>query len=235
MDEWLDETTMQSIAEENNLSETAFFVRQGDRYNLRWFTPVSEVDLCGHATLATSFVIFNYLNTSLSLIEFETKSGLLKVEKSGDLISLDFPARRAVRTEMSDILIKALGAQPVELHQAVGFLAVFESESQIRSLKPDFEKLKNVEDGGNVIVTAPGVEVDFVSRFFAPNLGIPEDPVTGAAHTTLIPYWAERLKKKNLHALQVSHRGGELWCEDRGDRVKMSGKAILYSRGTVYL
>ena len=234
-DEPLAESVMQNIAAENNLSETAFLVRKGDRYSIRWFTPVAEVDICGHATLASGFVVFNFLKSAADFIEFESKSGLLTVHRSKDLLTLDFPVIRAVKTAMNDRLSEALGLEPVELHNTRRTMTVFETESQIRDLAPDFGKLFNIEEYYGVIVTAPGDEVDFVSRFFAPRLGIDEDPVTGSAHCALTPYWSERLVRKKLHARQISKRGGELWCEDCGERIRISGRAVLYLNGEIYI
>lgn len=233
---WLDDQTLQAIAAENNLSETAFIVplAQG-RYDLRWFSPAVEVDLCGHATLAGAFIIFSHVDTSLSAVEFETRSGLLTVTRSGDLVSMDFPARKPVLTDVSPLLAQALGAEPVTVLKSRDLLAVFADEAAIRDLNPDFDRLKQIRDAFAVIVTAPGDNADFVSRFFAPNAGIHEDPVTGSAHCTLIPYWSERLDKKHLHALQLSRRGGEVFCRDAGERVIISGKAVLYANGEIHL
>ncbi len=235
LDTWLDDEILRSIAAENNLPETAFIVRGEKFYELRWFTPKVEVDLCGHATLASAFVIFSFIEKGLSRVNFNTASGVLKVEKSGDALSMDFPARRPVKTDTSDILAEALGIRPKEAYKSRDLMAVFDNESQIRRMSPDFEKLGQIRDCFAVIVSAPGDYADFVSRFFAPNAGIPEDPVTGSAHCTLIPFWAERLGKSKLHALQLSPRGGELHCEDMGERVKISGNAVLYLKGEIHL
>jgi len=236
LEAWLDEKVLQGIAAENNLSETAFLVRlsQG-RYGLRWFTPAVEVDLCGHATLASAFVIFSFVDSGLTAIDFETASGRLSVSKAGDLLSMNFPERKAVPTEAPQLLFDALGMNPVEIYKSRDLLAVFENEEKIQEMEPDFERMKQMRDTFAVIVTAPGVNCDFVSRFFAPNAGIPEDPVTGSAHCTLTPYWAERLGKNKLHAFQLSNRGGELFCEHLGDRVRISGHSVLYSKGEIYL
>ena len=233
LEQWLPDDQMQAIAAENNLSETAFFVRNGDGYALRWFTPKVEVDLCGHATLASAYVILNRLAPGNS-VRFETKSGALVVTRDGDLLSMDFPARPPVECAVHAQLLTALGGQPESVLGARDYLVVYGSEDDVRGLDPDMEMLKRI-DRFAVIVSAPGKDVDFVSRFFAPAKGVPEDPVTGSAHTTLIPYWSKRLGKKKLHAYQVSPRGGELWCEDRGERVTMSGKAVLFMEGTITL
>jgi PhzF family phenazine biosynthesis protein len=234
LEEWLTDAQMQSIATENNLSETAFFVREGDGYRLRWFTPTVEVDLCGHATLATAFIILNQLTPSENSVRFQTKSGTLVVQREGDLFSLDFPSRPPADTDVHPKLVEALGGNPEVVLAARDYLVVYKSEDQVRKIKPNMQLLAEA-DKFAVIVTAPGKGVDFVSRFFAPAKGVPEDPVTGSAHCTLIPYWAKRLGKQKLHAYQVSKRGGELWCEDRGERVTMSGQGALFLEGTIYI
>ena len=236
LESWPDDTTLQSIAAENNLSETAFLVpKSKEKYDLRWFTPAVEMDLCGHATLASAFVIFSFINSSLSSVYFETASGLLSVSRSGELLSMDFPSRKPEPTEKSPLLSQALGEEPLEVLKSRDLLVVFNDESAVRGMNPDFDTLKQIRDAFAVIVTARGEKSDFVSRFFAPNAGIPEDPVTGSAHCTLIPYWADRLKKNQLHAFQLSKRGGELFCENAGERVRISGNAVLYSKGELYL
>ena len=229
---WLDDATLQSIAAENNLSETAFFVGGSGRYAIRWLTPQTEVDLCGHATLASAFVIFTRLEPGLEAVEFSSKSGTLRVTRAGDLLALDFPARPARQVDLTGALQAALGARPKEVWAARDLMAVYETEDEVRDLKPDLPLL-SAFDSFAVLVTAPGRKSDFVSRFFAPRQGVPEDPVTGSAHCTLVPYWAKRLGKSKLHALQVSARGGELFCEDRGDRVSIGGHAVLYLEGTL--
>ncbi len=231
LDRWLEAGLMQSIAAENNLAETAFFVR-GDHPAIRWFTPRVEVDLCGHATLASAFTLFERLEPGRTAVTFGSKSGPLTVTRAGDLIALEFPVRAPRPIPAPPGLAEALGATPRETHQAYHPLAVFETEEDVRALRPDMAKL--LAFGGDaVIVTAPGKSVDFVSRFFGPAIGIPEDPVTGAAHCTLTPYWSKRLGKPKLHAHQVSERGGELWLEDRGERVMISGRAVMYLEGTI--
>jgi PhzF family phenazine biosynthesis protein len=235
LERWLDDEQMQAIALENNLSETAFFVKDGDRYRLRWFTPKLEVDLCGHATLASAFVIINLLEPSRELVKFDTKSGELIVRRNGDLLTMDFPARPPTRCETPAGLVEALGKAPLELWEARDYMAVYGAADEVRALAPNMDLLAKVGHFA-VIVTAPGHgDVDFVSRFFAPAGGIPEDPVTGSAHCTLTPYWSRRLGKTSLHALQVSARGGELWCEHREDRVTISGKAVRFLEGAMFL
>lgn len=236
LESWLDATLLQSIAAENNLSETAFLVPTSKgRYDLRWFTPTVEIDLCGHATLASAFVIFSVIDDSLSSVDFQTASGLLSVTKSGELLSMDFPSRKPEPAEQSPLISKALGEEPLQVLKSRDLLVVFEDEAVVRDMNPDFDTLKLIRDSFGVIVTARGEKSDFVSRFFAPNAGIPEDPVTGSAHCTLIPYWASRLKKNQLHAFQLSKRGGELFCENAGEHVKISGTAVLYAKGELYL
>jgi PhzF family phenazine biosynthesis protein len=240
LEAWLPEAQMQAIATENNLAETAFFVRNGNGYKLRWFTPVAEIDLCGHATLASAFVILNDLTPGERSVSFETKSGTLTVAREGDLYSLDFPSRPPERCDnVCPELVPALGGKPEAVLAARDYFVVYASEEELRALRPNMHALMNIDRFG-VIATAPGSAsetqaADFVSRFFAPAKGVPEDPVTGSAHCSLIPYWSKRLGKKKLHAYQVSPRGGELWCEDRGERVTMSGKAVRFFEGTIFL
>jgi PhzF family phenazine biosynthesis protein len=234
LDDWLPEETMQSIAAENNLSETAFFVKNGSGYKLRWFTPAVEVDLCGHATLASAFVLFNLLGEKHDRILFETKSGVLTVVRHGDLLALDFPSRPPAPVEPCTGLFDALGIKPREILAARDYLAVYDSEDVLRSLAPDMEGLKHI-DKFAVIATAPGNDCDFVSRFFAPAKGVPEDPVTGSAHCTLIPYWANRLGKTQLRARQISRRGGDLFCELHGNRVEIAGHGALFLKGEILI
>lgn len=232
LENWPDDNTLLSIAAENNLSETAFFVKQKNQYLLRWFTPKVEVDLCGHATLASAYVIFNYLNPALDLIRFETKSGQLIVRREGKFLSMDFPARKPKPCEAPHDLLTALNEEPSAVLLARDYLVVYDSQKTVRSIQPNFDLLSKLNALG-IIITAPGDTVDFVSRFFAPKAGINEDPVTGSAHSTLIPYWSDKLNKIKMHAFQVSDRGGELFCENLGDRVKISGQAVKYLEGFV--
>jgi len=234
LEQWLPDQQMQAIAAENNLAETAFFVKNGEGYNLRWFTPTVEVDLCGHATLASGFVIMNHLTPAAKSVQFSTQSGKLIVTRDGDLLSLDFPTRVPLECQVHPELVAAMGGEPQTVLAAREYLVVYGTEDEVRSLTPDMNMLARV-DHFAVIATAPGKDVDFISRFFAPKQGIPEDPVTGSAHCTLIPYWSKRLGKKKLHAYQASPRGGELWCEDRGDRVTISGKAVQFLQGMISL
>jgi PhzF family phenazine biosynthesis protein len=232
LEEWLDDATMQAIAAENNLSETAFFVRRGESFDLRWFTPAVEVDLCGHATLASAFVVFEYLDRAAEAVRFETRGGTLTVRRREELLAMDFPARPPQPSPPNAALATALGRAPTELWTSPDYMAVYDSEDEVRSLAPDMQAITAL-GGASVMVTALGKDADFVSRFFAPACGVPEDPVTGMAHCTLTPYWAKRLGKPELHALQVSARGGELFCRDLGDRVEIAGRAVKYLEGSI--
>jgi PhzF family phenazine biosynthesis protein len=234
LETWLPDEQMQAIAAENNLANTAFFVPNGDGYDLRWFTPKVEVELCGHATLASASVILTSLEPGANSVRFETKSGVVTVAREGDLYSLDFPARPPAECDVFPGLAAAMGGTPEKILAARDYLVIYRSEDEVRALEPNMDALARI-DRFAVIATAPGNKVDFVSRFFAPAKGIPEDPVTGSAHCTLIPYWSRRLEKTALHANQVSPRGGELWCEHRGDRVTISGKAVRFFEGTICL
>jgi PhzF family phenazine biosynthesis protein len=232
---WLGDTTLQNIAAENNLAETAFFVGAGSDYELRWFTPEMEIDLCGHATLASVFVLFSELGLRGNLVRFHSRaSGILTVTREDEILTLDFPSLPATSCPAPDALVRGLGRHPVAVLRARDYLAVFASESEVRSLQPDFSRLKTLDAFG-VIATAPGGDCDFVSRFFAPKAGVAEDPVTGSSHCTLVPYWSQRLSKTTLFARQVSRRGGELFCQQAGERVLIGGKAVLYLRGEIEL
>ena len=229
---WLPDATLQAIAAENNLSETAFFVGASGWYELRWFTPACEVDLCGHATRASAHVVFRHLEPGLERVRFDSRSGPLYVTRAGEMLSLDLPSWPPEPIASFPGLAEALGAAPLELGRARDVLAVYASEEAVRALRPDFTRLAAL-DCYAVIATAPGREVDFVSRFFAPQKGIAEDPVTGSAHCTLTPYWARRLGKTRLAARQVSARGGELACELAGERVRLSGRVAPYLIGEI--
>lgn len=231
---WLPDATLQSIAAENNLAETAFLVPCGGDYELRWFTPELEIDLCGHATLASAFVLFTEAGFKGDTIRFHSKSGVLGVSRVGGVLELDFPSRPPLPCAVPDALVRGLGQTPIQVLKSRDYFAVFASEADVRSLKPDFGALATLDALG-IIATAPGSDCDFVSRFFAPGAGVPEDPVTGSAHCTLIPYWAQRLGKTQLFARQVSKRGGELCCRQVGERVRIGGKAVLYLRGQIAL
>jgi PhzF family phenazine biosynthesis protein len=236
LDEWLDDEYLQKISAENNLSETAFVLQNDTRFEIRWFTPTVEVDLCGHATLASAFVIFNILKWKEDKIIFKSLfSGELIVEKKEDLLILDFPADIIRRCKVPDSLIKGIGIEPLECYKGKSdFLLIFKSQKEIEKINPDFEMISKIKARG-IIISARGAKVDFVSRFFAPRCGINEDPVTGSAHTALIPYWSGKLKKNNLNAKQISHRIGILYCENSGQRVKIGGKAKLFMIGEIFL
>jgi PhzF family phenazine biosynthesis protein len=232
LESWLDDKTLQAIAAENNLSETAFLVGADGRYALRWFTPEIEVDLCGHATLAAAHALILHVGETAEVLEFESQSGPLRVHQLDDMLTLDFPARPGDPISPPEALQRGLGAEPAAVLKARDIMAVFETEAQVKGLRPDMAALAGLDCLG-VIVTAPGDEADFVSRFFAPRAGIPEDPVTGSAHCTLAPYWAARLGRTKLRARQVSVRGGELRCELAGGRVFIGGKAVTYLEGAI--
>ena len=232
LEKWLDDDLLQAIAEENNLSETAFFVPSAKGFSLRWFTPFKEVDLCGHATLATAHIIYESLGFTGTVITFETRSGDLFVKKQGSVLQMDFPAYKLTACEIPETLVQGLGVRPIEVLADDDYLAVFDSEATVRAITPN-HALLGLLDLRGVIVTAPGADVDFVSRFFAPKIGIPEDPVTGAAHCKLAPYWAGKLGKNTLSARQVSKRGGNLACEVRTDRVVLSGSAVTFMEAEI--
>lgn len=234
LESWLPDDVMQEMAAQHNLSETAYFVKEGEGFHLRWFTPTIEIELCGHATLASAFVLFDQLGYPGETVRFRTLSGPLSVTRDGSQFSMDFPVTvMASRRLLADIS-EGLGAVPDELYESpTKFMAVFGSETFIAGLDPDFVALRKA--GKNVIATAPGSDCDFVSRFFAPVSGIDEDPVTGSAHTALAPYWASRLRKRTLFARQLSRRGGEMQCRLDGDRVHLRGDARLYMKGRAVL
>jgi PhzF family phenazine biosynthesis protein len=233
LEDWLPENVMQNIASENNLAETAFFVLNGTDYELRWFTPVSEVDLCGHATLASAHVLFEHLAYIKDKIVFHSRSGELTVRKDDDKLVLNFPADIFKKVEAPEDLINGIGKKPVETYKGkTDYLLVYPSQKDIEEINPDFGLIMKSKARG-VIVTAKGNDVDFVSRFFAPEVGINEDPVTGSAHTTLTPYWAGKLGKAELSALQISKRRGKLNCRLIKDRVEIAGNAVTYLEGYI--
>lgn len=233
----LPDRVMQKIAYENNLAETAFLLKKEDTYSLRWFTPEAEMDLCGHATLATAFVVMNFVDPELTKIEFETQSGKLSVERADDLYTMNFPSRMPLETAANPLLEDALGCKVLGTYLSRDLLVLTESEKAVENLRVDVDKLAAISKDISfaVIVTAKGSSCDFVSRFFAPNAGICEDPVTGSAHCTLIPFWSRRLGKNSMTAKQLSPRGGMLLCEDKGERVNISGKAVCYLEGDIML
>ena len=235
LEEWLPDPLLQKIAAENNLAETAFFIERGNVYDIRWLSPLAEIDLCGHATIGSAHVLFQHLGRSGNSLTFRSRSsGELRVDRADGRLVLDFPSRPAHPCAAPPLLAESLGAEPKEVFQGRDYMAVFEREEEVAELSPDLAELSKL-DGQGVVVTAPGNDCDFVSRYFAPKVGVPEDPVTGSTHCVLVPYWSKRLGKKDLHARQLSSRGGELFCEDRGTRVGIGGMAITYAEGTLHL
>lgn len=236
LDNWLPDDLLQSMAAEHNLAETVYFVATPDGYDIRWFTPKTEVDLCGHATLAAGFVIEQFLDPLATTINFQSKSGPLGVEIKDEIYTLDFPSRPPTASSPDEHLLAGLDIPASEILAARDYFAIYDTAQQVRDLAPDMMSLARIHRFA-VIATAPGDEpgIDFVSRFFAPSQGIPEDPVTGSAHSTLIPYWAKRLNKTKMLAKQISERGGDLFCTFAGDRVKIGGHAVLYSKNEIYL
>jgi len=229
--DWLPDQTMQQVGAENNLSETAFYVRSGDAFDIRWFTPTVEVDLCGHATLASAHVLFNHEGYKSKQITFNSRGGVLKVAREGEFLVLDFPVDTLEEVEAPQELVKGMGLKPQKaLRGRSDFMLIYGSESEVEGLKPDFGLIATATARG-IIATARGAKVDFVSRFFAPQFGIPEDPATGSSHTTLTPYWAKELGKLELTALQLSKRRGSFKCRLRGDRVEIAGQARTYLVG----
>ncbi len=237
LQEWLPKETMLKIAAENNLAETAFFVQKGDDYDLKWFTPTVEIDLCGHATVASAFVLYEFLGYTPDEIRFHSNSGLLTVRRQGSRLTLNFPANPPQATEIPEGLLESLGlsrALEVLRGRTNDYLVILEEQEQIAGLNPDHRHLRTIGARG-VIVSSVGTDADFVSRFFAPGSGVDEDPVTGSAHTVLVPYWAEKLGKTELFARQISARGGELWLQLLGDRVEISGEAVAYLKGEIMI
>jgi predicted PhzF superfamily epimerase YddE/YHI9 len=234
LEHWLPDETLQSIAAENNLAETAFFTRQGDDFKIRWFTPTMEVDLCGHATLASAHVLYAAMGHSAPRIRFHSLSGWLSAARHDEIIELDFPSRPPVACSAPEELLRGLGCSPREVLKSRDYMAVFDSAEEIASLQPDMNALIQLDCLG-VIATAPGHDADFVSRFFAPRAGIPEDPATGSSHCSLVPYWAGRLGKTALFGRQISKRGGEIHCRHLGERVGIGGNAVIYSKGELSL
>lgn len=234
LSDWLPDGTLQSIAAENNLSETAFFVPEGEGFRLRWFTPKTEVDLCGHATLATGALILDHLDPGREHVTFETRSGLLSVQRDGERFAMDFPALPATEVPMPAGLADAIGVAPIAFLRAVKNMAVLENEAAVLAVMPDLAYIRTME-GSGLIVTARGEGCDCVSRYFAPHVGIDEDPVTGSAHCTIVPYWSARLGKPEIHARQVSERGGDLYCRNLGARVEIAGTVRLVIEGRFHL
>lgn len=232
--EWLPDAAMQSIAAENNLPATAFLIDRGTHFDLRWMTTTVELELCGHATLASAHVLFQHLGHPGALVRFQSRSsGELTVERAGDRLVLDFPSQPLSECQLPEKLAEGLGAEPSALLKGHNYCAVFDHELDVAALLPDFRIIAELDAHG-VIATAPGDRCDFVSRYFAPKVGVPEDSATGSAHCALVPYWSQRLGKRTLHARQISMRGGEFFCEDRGDRVGLGGNAVTYLEGQLH-
>jgi predicted PhzF superfamily epimerase YddE/YHI9 len=230
LEKWIPDSLLQKIAAENGFAETAYFVREQDHYQLRWFSPVAEVDLCGHATLASAYILWNELGARETRLDFDTRSGRLAAERRDGRVELDFPSRPPLPCPVPDDLLRGLKVSPREVLRARDYFAVYDSPAEVAALDPDLTRLARLDCLG-IIVTAPGDRSDFVSRFFCPSIGVPEDPVTGSAHCTLTPYWSGRLGKAELFARQISRRGGELHCRMAGDRVIIAGHAMVYCRG----
>ncbi|HMM69986.1 MAG TPA: PhzF family phenazine biosynthesis protein [Gudongella oleilytica] len=233
MDQWLDDETMLNIARENNLSETAYAVKEESDYRLRWFTPGGEIDLCGHATLATAYVITRFYEPEADEVRFQTRSGLLTVVKKGDLLEMDFPSYKLKKVEVTDEMAEAIGVRPLEAYMSRDLLCILPTEDDVRNAAPDMEKVKKLE-GLLLHISAKGNEYDSVSRSFAPKLNVPEDPVCGSGHCHIVPFWAVNDGKDKIVAYQASQRGGVLYCEYQGERIKMSGKAALFSEAEIY-
>ena len=235
LDAPLDAAVMQKIAMENNLSETAFVVKNGAHYDLRWFTPTVEIELCGHATLGTAFVLATFYEPDAKSFEFHTMSGVLKVARAGDLLEMDFPVREQTEIAVTEAMRNAVGAPVLGAYSGYNLMLELENEEAVRKLQPDIAAIKRLREYHAVIVTARGESCDFVSRFFAPCVGVDEDPVTGSSHTVLIPFWAKCLGKKEMVARQLSKRGGTIYCRDASDRVIIGGRACLYLTGEIHL
>jgi len=233
MEDVTDHRLMQNIAAENNLSETAFIMKGPDHYRIRWFTPTVEVDLCGHATMASGHVVLYLLDPESREVVFQSAQYTLTVRKKGDHLAMRLPAAKSEKCAVPSDLLRGLGKEPAEVYKSDDYMAVFESRNDIKAMQPDFEALRKLDCRG-VIVTAPGDNADMVSRFFAPSIGVLEDPVTGSAHTKLVPYWSDRLGKKELHAEQLSSRGGKLICQNQGEHVELMGKARIYLEGYIH-
>jgi len=235
LDSWLSSEIMQKIAGENNLPETAFIVKEEEGWRIRWFTPAFEIDLCGHATLASGFVVLTQLEKDAERVWFNSQSGRLCVERRGDRFMLDFPARPPKAVEVDTRLSECLGVPVLEAHLSRDLIIVVPDEKSVKNMTPDFDKMREIKGCLGFVPTAKGDKCDFVSRYFDPNDAIIEDPVTGSAHCTLVPFWSERLGKKELHARQLSKREGDLYCVDGGERVYISGSAVLYLEGELYI
>ena len=236
LDNWLPDDTLLKIAKENNVSETAFFIKKEDHFYLRWFTPEIEMDLCGHATLATAYCLRNHLNYKKDSVKFDSMSGELVVKFNADYMQMDFPHRKPVKSDLPQNILDSLSIKPIEILKSRDYVLVYDNEDQIKNIKIDKELFdrKNIDPGG-VVITSIGTKSDFVSRYFVPQCSFFEDPVTGSTHCSLVPYWSEKLNKKKLKSIQLSERGGEMICEDVLNRVLINGKAVTYSEGHVHL
>jgi len=235
MDAWLPDETMQKIAIENNLSETAFIVKESERYHIRWFTPGKEVDLCGHATLGSAYVLYRFYDTAADILEFDSLSGALAVKKKGDLLEMDFPSRMPEKTDFTDSMREALNGLEAKAYLDRDLMLVLEKEEDVTNFVPDYQKISAIPVGMGMLITAPSGQYDFVSRTFFPKIKVNEDPVCGSAHCNFIPYWSERLGKNIMTGHQVSPRGGIVYCENKGERVLISGKAALYSEAEIFI
>lgn len=234
LEQWLPDEIMQSIAEENNLSETAFFIKTSKGFHIRWFTPIAEVDLCGHATLATAYVIFNHMEYTSNIIEFNSKSGILSVTKNDDLLTLDFPSLEPELCDCPEAIVEAFGKKPIKCLKSMDYIAVFADEDDIVGIQPILAPLQSLDLRG-VIITSVSKQYDFVVRFFAPRVGVNEDPVTGSAYTQLAPFWSKELMKTSFKAKQLSKRTGEVFCEYVQNRVKISGKVVEYMQCEIFI
>jgi PhzF family phenazine biosynthesis protein len=236
LDNWLPDDTLLKIAKENNVSETAYFIKKEDHFYLRWFTPEIEMDLCGHATLATAYCLRNHLNYKKDSVKFDSMSGELVVKFNADYMQMDFPHRKPVKSDLPQNILDSLSIKPIEILKSRDYVLIYDNEDQIKNIKIDKELFdrKNIDPGG-VVITSVGTKSDFVSRYFVPQCSFFEDPVTGSTHCSLVPYWSEKLNKKKLKSIQLSERGGEMICEDVLNRVLINGKAVTYSEGHVHL
>ena len=236
LDNWLPDDTLLKIAKENNVSETAYFIKKEDHFYLRWFTPEIEMDLCGHATLATAYCLRNHLNYKKDSVKFDSMSGELVVKFNADYMQMDFPHRKPIKSDLPQNILDSLSIKPIEILKSRDYVLIYDNEDQIKNIKIDKELFdrKNIDPGG-VVITSIGTKSDFVSRYFVPQCSFFEDPVTGSTHCSLVPYWSEKLNKKKLKSIQLSERGGEMICEDVLNRVLINGKAVTYSEGHVHL
>ena len=236
LDSWLPDELLLNIAKENNVSETAFFVKKNNRYFLRWFTPEIEMDLCGHATLATAYCLKNHLDYKKDKVIFDSMSGELEIKFKGEFIQMDFPHRRPVKANLPKNIMDSLSYKPIEVLKSRDYVLVYENEDKIKNIKIDKELFDKTNlDPGGVVITSTGFNSDFVSRYFVPQCSFFEDPVTGSTHCSLVPYWSEKLGKIKMRSIQLSDRGGEMFCEDAKTRVIINGQAKTYLKGKIYI